>query len=102
MSHYRCYKVYLPSTQKIIVTDTIEYAEDNLFDIPYSSKEDELLDVAKQLEHLLKDEAPMNSHPLSPQQQAIEKLKSTLLNNSNYPAAHPRVSSQQSLPRVDI
>lgn len=66
MNHYRCCKVYLPSVQKIIITDTIEHTEDNLFDMPYSSKEDELLDVVKQLEHLLQDEAPMSSHSLSP------------------------------------
>lgn len=74
MNHYQCYKVYVSSTKRIITTDTIEYAEDNLFDIPYSSKEDELLDAGVDLQNIINDEKTHTFHPLSPRQTAMGKL----------------------------
>ena len=45
MNHYRCYQVYLPTSKRIITTDTLQCTEDNSFDTPYSSKEDDFLDA---------------------------------------------------------
>jgi len=105
MNHYRCYKVCVQSTKKIIVTDTIEYTEDNLFEIPYSSKEDELLDAVVDLHKILKDETPLTSHPMSPRQAAIAKLRQTILQPPPFPntipTSSPRVAPTEStLPRV--
>ena len=45
LSNYRCYKVYIPATKIIIIIDTIEYIEDNLFEVPYKSVKDYILDA---------------------------------------------------------
>ena len=102
MNHYRCYKVYLPSARSIITTDTIECTEDNLFEIPYSSKEDDLLDAVQDLQSMLKDTRPLHTNSLSPRQTAIEKLQSILLkppatnnNQANYELPPPRVHPSQ-------
>ena len=34
-NHYRCYKIYIPTTRSIVTTDTIEYCDDNKFEITY-------------------------------------------------------------------
>ena len=105
MNHYRCHRVYIPSTKKVIITNTIEYTEDNLFEIPYSSKEDELLDAVIDLQNILKSEGPPTSHPLSPRQTTINKPRQTLLqapsHASTNSASPPRVAvSKPTLPRV--
>lgn len=106
MNHYRYCRVYVQSTKKIITTDTIEYAEDNLFEIPYSSKEDQLLDAVEDLQSILKEEVPLTSHPLSPRQTAIDKLRQTLLqvppHANSIPSSAPRVAvSKPTFPRVE-
>ena len=97
--------VYVLSTKKVITTDTIEYTEDNLFEIPYSSKEDELLDAVIDLQNILKNKGPPTSHPLSSRQTAINKLRQTLLqapsHTSTNSASPPRVAvSKPTLLRV--
>lgn len=54
MNHYRCYQVCVPSTRKVITTDTLEHTEDNLFKIPCTSKEGDLLDTAQELQKYCK------------------------------------------------
>ena len=104
MNHYRCYQVYLPTSKRIITTDTLQYTEDNSFDIPYSSKEDDLLDAVTGLQSLIIDDPAQLKDNTSPRAQAISKLRQLLLPQATaQPSPLPRVAvtvKPSPLPRV--
>ena len=42
MNHYRFYNIYNPSTKQICTTDTLEYTEDNIFEVPHETMQEKL------------------------------------------------------------
>ena len=83
MNHYRCYQVYIPSTRKIIISDTLQYTDDNMFEIPYKSKDDNLHDAVTELQTMMHSPSPLPTHTNTPRAQAIEKLRDLLLSSSD-------------------
>jgi hypothetical protein len=93
LNHYRCYRIYLKSTKREIITDTLQYTEDNLFEIPYKSTEDQLLDTANELKDLISTPKPLQTNVYNPQYEAIAILKSILLQNNTHSV--PRVINKK-------
>ena len=65
--------------KKIIVTDTLQCTEDNLFEIPCKSKEDNLHDTVEDMQSMLRSESPLQDHTDNPRANAIDKLRELLL-----------------------
>ena len=82
MNHYQCYKVCVPSTRKIIISDTLQHTEDNLFEVPHKTKDDNLHDMVNELQTMLQSQFPLATHTNNPRAQAIEKLRNLLLQTS--------------------
>ena len=81
----------MPSTRAVVTTDSIEYTKDNLFDIPFQTLQDELLNIANELKTLLTSEQNIKSHSPNPRITAIQTLKEIL---------NPTLTNNPSLPRV--
>jgi len=77
----------------IIVTDTIEYTDDNLFKILYKSVEDELLETTNELTTLLKNETIIKAYDSNLRIIAIQTLKKLLWINNRIEQQLPRVTS---------
>ena len=56
MNHYRCIKVYVPKTNGIIIADTFQWSQDNAFQLPTTSNEEQLATVAYNLANAIKNE----------------------------------------------
>ena len=79
MNYYRCYKVCVPSTRKIIISDTLKFTDDNLFEVPHKSKDDNLHDTITEIKTMLHSQYPLPTHTNKPRAHAIEKLHNLLL-----------------------
>ena len=78
-NHHKHHKVCMSSTREIIATDTIKHTEDNLFETPCASNEDNPLDGTNELATLLQKQTPLQCHNTNLRKTAIERLQDFLL-----------------------
>ena len=74
MHHYRCYKVYMCSAKRVIITETPQHTEDNLYEVTCESKEDNLQGTVEDLHKILLNETLLQSHANNTRAQVIAKL----------------------------
>ena len=72
LNHYHCYNVYYPLTKQIFTTDTVEYTEDNLFEIPFETMQEKLENSMKILATDIMDTI---THGYNSTKIGVEKLK---------------------------
>ena len=108
MHHCRCYRIYVPSTRKIIITDTLKCTEDDLFEVPFKFKEDTLYDTVDDLKSMIFSESSLQSHTNNPRVKAIDKLHELILKPTKpakitSPAQRVKVNNHNvKLPRVPV
>jgi len=56
MNHYRCIKVFVLKTNGIVIADTFQWSNDNIFQLPSISNEEQLAIAAKNLAEAIKNE----------------------------------------------
>ena len=73
MDHYRCIKIYVPKTNGIITADTFQWSNDNTFQLPSISNEEQLVTAANTLSAAIRNELRFNPSSTS-HKTAIESL----------------------------